>query len=210
MVGSAITVLVTGTGLATAELNSGPPTQPVAEKTAPTGLAETGTGTSDSPSASPDDSPSESESSPSPSEEPTTDEPSSTEAADEFAALREDVVGLVNRERAAAGCGKVSADDRLEAAATGHSEDMAAGGYLDHTSRDGRDFSDRAAEQGYTAAIGENIAAGQTSAESVMDSWMKSDGHRANILNCDAAAIGIGVGEAGDGNLYWTQVFGSR
>ncbi|MGH8879051.1 MAG: CAP domain-containing protein [Stackebrandtia sp.] len=211
VVACAITVLVTGTGLATAELNAGPPTQPVAEKTAPTGLADTGDlATEDPAGMSQGDSPSPSKGSKSPSDEPTEEESSSEKPKDEFASLRDGVVRLVNEERASAGCGKVSSNDKLVAAATGHSEDMAANNYFDHTSRDGRTFSDRAAAEGYDAAIGENIAAGQTSAESVMDSWMNSEGHRANILNCDAKAIGMGVDKSGDGTRYWTQVFGSQ
>ncbi|MER2170832.1 MAG: CAP domain-containing protein, partial [Psychrobacillus psychrodurans] len=55
----------------------------------------------------------------------------------------------------------------------------------------------------YTAA-GENIAKGQKSAAQVMEAWMNSSGHRANIL--DAKFTHIGVGYVGDGN-YWTQMF---
>ena len=80
--------------------------------------------------------------------------------------------------------------------------------YLSHVSDDGRDFVTRAKEQGYTAAGGENIARGQRDAAAVMDGWMKSDGHRANILNCSFKAIGVARVKAADGSLVWGQIFG--
>ena len=58
----------------------------------------------------------------------------------------------------------------------------------------------------YTAA-GENIAKGQNSPQSVMNAWMNSSGHRANILNKSYNQIGVGVAKDSRGNLYWTQMF---
>ena len=115
---------------------------------------------------------------------------------------------LVNVERAAAGCGPVHVDERLVAAATAHSADMAASNYFSHTSLDGRTPWDRMQAAGYDAGSGENIAAGQQDAAAVMDSWMQSPGHRANILSCDSTATGLGVVRGGSYGLYWTQVFG--
>lgn len=114
-----------------------------------------------------------------------------------------EVLRLVNLERAAAGCGELRPDPQLAAAAQLHSEDMSANDYMSHTSKDGRSASDRAAAQGYTAFSGENVAKGYRSAAEVMDGWMNSPGHRANILSCESVAIGVGV--SGDA---WTQVFG--
>lgn len=54
---------------------------------------------------------------------------------------------------------------------------------------------------------GENIARGQADAQAVMDAWMNSDGHRANILNCDYKTLGVGV-HFGSGGPWWTQDFG--
>ena len=84
---------------------------------------------------------------------------------------------------------------------------MAANDYFDHTSQDGRGPTERAAEQGYEGGVGENIAAGYPDAESVMEGWMNSEGHRANILNCDYDVLGVGVADR-DGTLYWVQNFG--
>jgi uncharacterized protein YkwD len=118
------------------------------------------------------------------------------------------VVDLVNAERAAARprCEPLMVDDRLTVAAQGHSDDMAANDYFSHTGLDGSTAQDRAEAAGFTGPVGENIAAGQTTAEDVMAAWMASEGHRSNVLNCDYTVIGVGLNEDG---WYWTQVFGT-
>jgi uncharacterized protein YkwD len=120
----------------------------------------------------------------------------------------EEVVDLVNAARAAAtpSCNPLTVDDRLAAAAQGHSDDMAANDYFSHTSLDGATAQDRAEAAGFIGLVGENIAAGQRSPQDVMAAWMDSDGHRANILNCDYTVIGVGLNEDG---WYWTQMFGT-
>ena len=119
------------------------------------------------------------------------------------------VISLVNAARADAGCGPVSANGALASAAQAHSADMAANDYFSHTSQDGRSFSDRIRAAGYSGgAMAENIAAGQSSASSVMAGWMDSPGHRANILNCTYRHIGVGVATGGSYGTYWTQDFG--
>ncbi|MFJ7586511.1 sigma-70 family RNA polymerase sigma factor [Streptomyces sp. NPDC097617] len=120
------------------------------------------------------------------------------------------VVALVNSERATAGCGPLKEDSQLRAAAQGHSDDMAARDFFAHTSPDGKDPGDRTTAAGYRwSTYGENIARGQQTAQSVMDSWMKSPGHRANILNCSFKDIGVGIHQ-GSGGPWWTQNFGAR
>ena len=117
------------------------------------------------------------------------------------------VVTLVNAERAAAGCPALAVSDALTTAAQGHSDDMSANDYFSHTSLDGSTASDRAEAAGFTGtALGENIAAGQRTPQDVMAAWMGSDGHRANILNCGYTVIGVGLNEDG---WYWTQMFGT-
>lgn len=120
-----------------------------------------------------------------------------------------EVLALVNQERARAGCAAVHLDDRLTAAAKAHSTDMADHGYFSHTSQDGRTFVDRVRAQGYTAARSENIAAGQATPAAVMQGWMNSDGHRRNILDCSAKAMGLASARGGSYGIYWTQDFGS-
>lgn len=113
---------------------------------------------------------------------------------------------IVNERRLDAGLDVYAYDTDLALAAQRHAEDMVANDYFDHTSQDGRSFADRATEAGYDASPrGENIAWGQTSAEQVMQSWMESDGHRANILAEGSNEIGVGFID----NM-WVQVFGTR
>ncbi|XIE77524.1 sigma-70 family RNA polymerase sigma factor [Streptomyces sp. SBR177] len=130
-----------------------------------------------------------------------TGEPDATEA--------QQVIDLTNAERAKAGCGPLTAHPLLTRAAQGHSDDMAARNFFDHTNPDGADPGDRVTAAGYQwSTYGENIAKGQRTPAEVMDAWMNSPGHRANILNCSFKEIGIGIHDAG--GPYWTQVFGAR
>ncbi|MFE2944815.1 CAP domain-containing protein [Streptomyces sp. NPDC059255] len=117
------------------------------------------------------------------------------------------VLSLVNKERAKAGCAALKSDASLNALAQSFSEDMAARGFFDHTDPDGDSPWDRAEQAGVKNLGGENIARGQATAEAVMDSWMNSEGHRANILNCDYTRLGVGV-HTGSGGPWWTQNFG--
>ncbi|MFD9515972.1 sigma-70 family RNA polymerase sigma factor [Streptomyces sp. NPDC059979] len=173
-----------------------------------------------SPSASPSPSPSASASpspsasaSPSPTRArstPPSPRASAPKPAPAPAGVAGQVVALVNTERAAAGCGPLKEDPQLRAAAQGHSDDMAARDFFSHTSPDGTDPGQRTTAAGYRwSTYGENIARGQQTAQSVMDSWMKSPGHRANILNCSFKDIGVGIHQ-GSGGPWWTQNFGAR
>ncbi|MFJ7967639.1 sigma-70 family RNA polymerase sigma factor [Streptomyces sp. NPDC096324] len=120
------------------------------------------------------------------------------------------VVALVNKERATAGCGPLTEDPQLEDAAQAHSDDMAARDFFEHTNPDGADPGKRITAAGYQwSTYGENIAMGQQTPESVMESWMNSPGHRANILNCSFKNIGVGV-HKGSGGPWWTQDFGAK
>lgn len=124
--------------------------------------------------------------------------------------LGQQVTDLVNAERAKAGCSPVTENGTLDRAAQGHSDDMAARNFFDHTNPDGAGPGDRITAAGYHwSTYGENIAYGQQDPASVMDSWMHSDGHRRNILNCSFKEIGVGVNHA-PGGPRWTQVFGAR
>jgi uncharacterized protein YkwD len=118
------------------------------------------------------------------------------------------ILSRVNAERAKAGCKAVVLDARLTAAAAGHAQDMATNNYFSHTSRDGRTFVDRITAQGYPVPRSENIAAGQPTVAAVMDAWMASAGHRANILDCSAVAMGAASAKGGSYGIYWVQDFG--
>ncbi|WP_312018586.1 sigma-70 family RNA polymerase sigma factor [Streptomyces sp. I05A-00742] len=124
--------------------------------------------------------------------------------------LQQQVTALVNAERAKAGCSPVRANSQLTQAAQGHSDDMAARNFFDHTNPDGKGPGDRVTAAGYRwSTYGENIAYGQQTPASVMDTWMNSSGHRANILNCSFKEIGVGINNA-PGGPRWTQVFGAQ
>ncbi|MFE5769465.1 CAP domain-containing protein [Streptomyces sp. NPDC056485] len=119
------------------------------------------------------------------------------------------VLALVNKERAAAGCGPLTTNSKLSAAARAYSDTMARSGVMSHTGPDGSTMTSRVEAAGYAwSRLGENIARGQADADAVMDAWMNSSGHRANILNCAFKEIGIGV-HKGDGGPWWTQDFGA-
>jgi uncharacterized protein YkwD len=135
-----------------------------------------------------------------------------TPAPDSDAAWEDRVLQLVNQERATAGCASVASEPHLKTAAIAHSTDMATNAYFSHTSQDGRTMVNRVEAAGYTdwSRLGENIAAGQRSPEAVMDAWMHSDGHRANILNCAFTELGVGLAWSSSGTPYWTQDFGTR
>ncbi len=196
-----------------------PPTstpEPVAPEAKPTITVDVVTPT---PTEEPTETPTPTESpSPTPTATPTptptasSDPPASPPDDDPpsgLSALAAEAVRLTNVERAKEGCPELRVDDRLVLAAQRHSDDMAERNYFSHTSPEGDGPGERASAAGYPRWSGENIARGQRTAEAVVNAWMNSDGHRANILNCRSVAIGMGVTESSRGP-YWTQLFGSE
>lgn len=121
------------------------------------------------------------------------------------AGVTAEVTRLTNVERAKAGCGAVRVDSRLAAAAQAHSRDMVDRDYFSHTSPDGKGPGDRASAAGYQRWSGENIAAGYPTPAAVVQGWMNSPGHKANILNCQSKATGVGYDARRN---MWTQMFG--
>ncbi len=97
----------------------------------------------------------------------------------------------------------------LTQAAASHSADMAAKDYFSHTSADGRSMADRVNATGYAwSSLGENIAAGYATVDSVIDGWMRSDGHCANLMNPAFDEVGLACAAAAAGGRYghyWTQ-----
>ncbi|WP_330285834.1 CAP domain-containing protein [Streptomyces sp. NBC_00576] len=121
-----------------------------------------------------------------------------------------EVTDLTNRERARAGLPQLASDFLLTRAAQAHSTDMVVRAFYSHTGPDGSQPWDRAAAAGSTRrTIGENIACGQRSPAEVVDGWMNSPGHRANILKREFTHIGIGFAGGGKAGTYWTQLFGA-
>ncbi len=97
----------------------------------------------------------------------------------------------------------LTVDERLQAAAQRHSEDMDANEFMGHVGSDGSGVGERATREGYTWSwIGENVAAGYTTPEGVMAAWLASPGHCSNVMRPEF--VDLGVGRAG---YSWTQVF---
>jgi uncharacterized protein YkwD len=120
------------------------------------------------------------------------------------------VITLVNQERAKAGCSGLTSESRLEAAAQKHSELQADRNEMSHQLAGEASMGDRVTAEGYRwRSVAENVAAGYPDAASVMDGWMNSPGHKANILNCGYQEIGVGLAKSSSGTPYWTQNFAS-
>ncbi|WP_235848935.1 MULTISPECIES: CAP domain-containing protein [Bacillaceae] len=118
------------------------------------------------------------------------------------------VIELTNEQRRNNGLPELEADTELSGVARRKSIDMQENNYFSHTSPTYGSPFDMIRDAGvsYNAA-GENIAQGQQTPEQVVESWMNSEGHRANILSTDFTHIGVGYTEAGH---HWTQMFISR
>lgn len=125
-----------------------------------------------------------------------------------YAAFQNEVVTLVNQQRAAHGLSALSINTQLTKTATLKSEDMAKLNYFDHTSPTYGSPFEMMQQFGISyRTAGENIAMGQTSPEQVMNGWMNSEGHRKNILNASFTQIGVGVAKNANGQYIWTQQF---
>lgn len=116
------------------------------------------------------------------------------------------VVRLVNEERAKAGLSALTVDSGLEAAGLVRAREIVTS--FSHTRPDGSSFATAIREQGVSyRGAGENIAWGQKSPEAVVEAWMNSEGHRANILNKNFTRIGVGHYQNANGTNYWVQLF---
>lgn len=121
--------------------------------------------------------------------------------------IESEVLRLVNIERTKEGLSPLKISNELSSLANKKSQDMADNNYFSHTSPTYGSPFDMMRQFGinYTSA-GENIAQGYSSAESVMNGWMNSPGHRANILSSKFGTLGVGYVDQG-GTTYWTQMF---
>ncbi|KAL8025075.1 putative CAP domain-containing protein [Plasmopara halstedii] len=122
------------------------------------------------------------------------------------------MLDAVNAERAKAGLSALCTNQKLANAAARHSKDMAEHNFMDHIGSDGSTLSERITDAGYSwTMVAENIAAGQEDVASVMESWMNSAGHRANILGADYTMFGTSYVFSAQSKYrhYWTQDFAS-
>lgn len=134
---------------------------------------------------------------------PAPDQPGTDGSQDAFA---NEVVRLVNEERAKAGLPALTVDRGAASAAQVRAKEIERA--FSHTRPDGSSFNSALTEAGVNfSGAGENIAYGQNSPEKVMEGWMNSSGHRANILNSSYTSIGVGHYQNASGVNYWTQLF---
>ena len=146
-------------------------------------------------------------------------QPFSAPSAEQSAQVSQDVLRLVNAARAQARrCGRtdyraaraLTLSPVLARAAAAHARDMAQHDFFEHRGSDGSQVADRVTRAGYRwRAVAENIAAGQSDARSVVDSWLSSPGHCANIMGAQYTQMGVAyvVDPKARSGVYWVQVF---
>lgn len=134
------------------------------------------------------------------------EEPS--EYAETFEGTVNDIVALANEARIARGVNELSINTSLMESAMLKAEDMKDKDYFDHITPEGLDISYFVNAAGYNfSTIGENLAEGYFSAQSVHEAWMNSEGHRENMLSSDYEEIGVAVLEIEkDGNKSFLSV----
>jgi uncharacterized protein YkwD len=133
-------------------------------------------------------------------------EPSSA-AADEYR-----IFSLINQQRTMMSLAPFEWDDQLAAIARNYSAQMAREGFFDHTDRNGEAVNDRADRAGVDRwrRIGENLfmcGGIRDFSNMAVEQWMRSPGHRNNILDRRFNATGIGIARARNGRIYVTEVF---
>jgi uncharacterized protein YkwD len=136
-----------------------------------------------------------------------------TASLSDLAQARAAMLARVNAERSAAGRPPLVLDDRLNAAAQRHAEDMLLRSYYNHFSPEGTTPADRVRKNGYVPHItAENIARGPFTVDEVMDDWMLSREHRGNLLHPAFRHLGVGVAVGKNSVGYtvlWVQDFGA-
>jgi len=139
-----------------------------------------------------------------------------------FTPVQEEILLYVNQARSKPRqCGSTTCpavaplvlNDQLNAAAQKYATDMATYNYFSHTGRDGSKPWDRMKREGCTwRYAGENIAAGYTTARAVVDGWLRSPGHCANLMgkNFNELGVGYAYGALSTYKHYWVQDFGAK
>ena len=181
-------------------------TTPAEEPETPAEDAGTGTETPEKPET-PDEGTAGGTAGSTPAEEETPAEDTGSEPADTVAAYEQEVFDLVNQIREENGLEPFVYNETLAETARAHSQDMIDRDFFDHYNPDGKSPFDRMRDNGLSFSMAaENIAAGQRTPGEVVESWMNSEGHRANILgNCEELGVGLALG--GSYGYYWTQCF---
>jgi len=138
-------------------------------------------------------------------------DPGTPPPATSLSPTEQEVVRLVNVQRASNGLPPLQVVEALVVAAHRHSNDMAQHNFMSHTGSDGSTPWDRMRDAGYRLVYGgENVAAGYSAPASVINGWMNSSGHRANILSPNFCHVGAGYAYSSNSSYhhYWTLDFG--
>lgn len=126
----------------------------------------------------------------------------------EVSSYAQNILDLVNAERKKQGIPALELSNKLDNLAVMKAKDMVNKGYFDHTSPTYGSPFNMLQTYGVTyQSAGENIAAGQRTPQEVMNAWMNSSGHRANILNRNYTQLGVGKATGGSYGVYWVQLF---
>jgi hypothetical protein len=125
--------------------------------------------------------------------------------------VHDDLLALTNQERQEARVGLLGVHGTLQRAAQGHAQWMAANRRMSHTGEGRSDFMDRVRAAGTypSGNAGENIAMGYGTPAACINAWMKSTGHRRNMLNSSYRSVGFGAAKASNGDWYWCGVYGA-
>jgi uncharacterized protein YkwD len=135
-------------------------------------------------------------------------QPSGRGPVSSWSAYSQQVLDLVNATRSYYGLAPLQQKFGLSYLAAKRSNDMAQNQYFSHNDLYGRTPEDRFRAEGISFRYGgENIAYGQTTPYQVVQDWMNSPGHRANILDPNYQYLGVGVGQDKYGRLFWSQEF---
>lgn len=141
-------------------------------------------------------------------EDQTTQDNTTSNVSNSVRAMETKVIELVNAERAKVGLSPLTENVELSKVARIKSQDMIDKNYFSHTSPTYGSPFDMMKNFGISyKTAGENIAAGYSTPEAVVNGWMNSEGHRANILSSSFNKIGVGYAVDKNGKAYWTQMF---
>ena len=130
-----------------------------------------------------------------------------------YGATESRIFDLINAQRQHQGLRPLVYNPQLDRMAKIHAENMARFQKMAHTIPDASlpTLGDRARYVGYVyGRLAENVALGYPNAETVVDGWMNSSGHRRNILDREVGETGIGIARSSAGGVYYCQVFGRQ
>ncbi len=144
---------------------------------------------------------------PTPSTAPTSAAATTVPAVVGNTRFEQQVVALINNERRHGHCPALRVDGKLRAAARSHSADMATNNFVGQTGTDGSSALVRMQKAGYPQGLSELVARGGDGPQAVVRSWTRDKSDRAELLDCGARAIGVGVAFRGK-TAYWTADFG--